>query len=282
VLAVQALLTVNVGLTIAELAAQAELSRSTISKAASALEKAGAARREPGSRHGTERHPDLWFVIEPSVAPTDTVSPADGADHGQEGFEPGTSTDGDTDQPPLVPGIGETAASETGTDPAEPAPSGAQNPAHEGTQDQPTGNEEGAVGSGQAQHPTAQPAAASDTGAALATTTSIDTVKPTGPGEAGRSDTADTDTPQPESAVSDANSAAATGTGSTSLGKGGLRALIDAHLEAHPDDHFSPSQLGKILGRSSGAISNALDKLVELRRAELTCPKPRRFQHRSA
>jgi hypothetical protein len=42
---------------------------------------------------------------------------------------------------------------------------------------------------------------------------------------------------------------------------GGLRDLVAAHLHAHP-----------------GAIANALDRLTTMKRADLTCESPRRYQ----
>ena len=66
------------------------------------------------------------------------------------------------------------------------------------------------------------------------------------------------------------------------LAKGGLRALVVDYLTAHPDEEMTAPKIGKSLGRSSGAVANALDTLVEKGQAELTCEKPRRFRHRAA
>lgn len=65
------------------------------------------------------------------------------------------------------------------------------------------------------------------------------------------------------------------------LAKGGLRALIVDYLTAHPDEEMTAPAIGKSLGRSSGAVANALDTLVKNDRAELTCEKPRKFRHRT-
>ena len=59
---------------------------------------------------------------------------------------------------------------------------------------------------------------------------------------------------------------------------GGLRNKVLAHLEAHPDGAFTPHEIHKVLGNSSGAIANALDTLVKLGEAELATDKPRRFR----
>ena len=59
---------------------------------------------------------------------------------------------------------------------------------------------------------------------------------------------------------------------------GGLRDKVLAHLDAHPDGEFTPHEIHKVLGNSSGAIANALDTLVKLGEAELATDKPRRFR----
>ena len=65
------------------------------------------------------------------------------------------------------------------------------------------------------------------------------------------------------------------------LAKGGLRALVVDYLTAHPDEEMTAPAIGKSLGRSSGAVANALDTLVKNDQAELTCEKPRKFRHRT-
>lgn len=69
-------------------------------------------------------------------------------------------------------------------------------------------------------------------------------------------------------------------TTSPRLAKGGLRALVIDYLTAHPDEEMTAPKIGKSLGRSSGAVANALDTLVKSGQAELTCEKPRKFRHR--
>lgn len=41
---------------------------------------------------------------------------------------------------------------------------------------------------------------------------------------------------------------------------------------------FTPHAIGRVLGRSSGAVANALDRLTALGQAQLTSDKPRRYQ----
>ncbi len=72
--------------------------------------------------------------------------------------------------------------------------------------------------------------------------------------------------------------AAAGGMKAPAVKPGALRELVAAHLRAHPGQNFTPHQIGKVLRRSSGAVANALDKLVSLREAELATEKPRSFR----
>jgi MarR family protein len=64
---------------------------------------------------------------------------------------------------------------------------------------------------------------------------------------------------------------------STRLGKGALRGMVEDYLTGRAGEQLSPSAIGKALGRSSGAVSNALDKLVADGYAVQTQDKPKRF-----
>jgi hypothetical protein len=59
---------------------------------------------------------------------------------------------------------------------------------------------------------------------------------------------------------------------------GALRDKILGHLRDHPGSDFTPHEIHKVLGNSSGAIANALDTLVKHSQAELATDKPRRFR----
>ena len=59
---------------------------------------------------------------------------------------------------------------------------------------------------------------------------------------------------------------------------GGLRDKVLAHLDAHPGGEFTPHEIHKVIGHSSGAIANALETLVKLGEAEVAAEKPRRFR----
>ncbi len=59
---------------------------------------------------------------------------------------------------------------------------------------------------------------------------------------------------------------------------GVLRDKVLSHLRDHPGTDFTPHEIHKVLGNSSGAITNALDTLVKHGQAELASDKPRRFR----
>ncbi|WP_182907581.1 helix-turn-helix domain-containing protein [Microbispora sp. H13382] len=68
--------------------------------------------------------------------------------------------------------------------------------------------------------------------------------------------------------------------GGTSAGgarPGHLRDRVLSHLLDHPGKDFTPYEIGRVLESSSGAVANALDRLVGLGQAELTCERPRRY-----
>ncbi|KOV55816.1 hypothetical protein [Streptomyces sp. MMG1121] len=44
---------------------------------------------------------------------------------------------------------------------------------------------------------------------------------------------------------------------------GALRQLVIDHLRAHPDEAFTATKISRVIEKSSGAIANALDKLVK-------------------
>lgn len=74
-----------------------------------------------------------------------------------------------------------------------------------------------------------------------------------------------------------ATDAAATTEKVARLGKGALRGMVEDHLRVNPGKEFSPNAIGKALDRSSGAVFNALVKLVGDGYAVQTQGKPKRF-----
>ncbi|MEY9858540.1 putative transcriptional regulator [Catenulispora sp. GAS73] len=62
------------------------------------------------------------------------------------------------------------------------------------------------------------------------------------------------------------------------MGRGVLRETVLQHLLANHGKAFTPTALSKALGKSAGAISNALDVLVARGTAVMVLEKPRTFQ----
>ncbi|SEG79021.1 hypothetical protein SAMN04489712_112155 [Thermomonospora echinospora] len=56
-----------------------------------------------------------------------------------------------------------------------------------------------------------------------------------------------------------------------------LRPEVVAHLNAHPGKEFTPGEIAKVLGRSSGAVANALETLAKNGEAVLTSERPARY-----
>lgn len=61
------------------------------------------------------------------------------------------------------------------------------------------------------------------------------------------------------------------------LQPGELHRLVGDHLRENPGEEFGPSQISKHLNRSSGAINNALEKMVDEGVAVKTQVAPKRF-----
>lgn len=65
--------------------------------------------------------------------------------------------------------------------------------------------------------------------------------------------------------------------GQRTLGKNELRAIVKDFLWAHPGHEFTPTTISKEIRRSSGAIGNALDNLVNSGEAEMVKEAPATF-----
>ncbi|MFE9785190.1 hypothetical protein ACFYO7_07410 [Nocardia salmonicida] len=61
------------------------------------------------------------------------------------------------------------------------------------------------------------------------------------------------------------------------LPAGALRGQVEDFLRDHPDEEYSPHQIGKALDRSSGAVHNALVKLAKDGTARQTSTAPKKF-----
>jgi DNA-binding transcriptional ArsR family regulator len=75
----------------------------------------------------------------------------------------------------------------------------------------------------------------------------------------------------------DATNPAAPKSGGKRLERGALGALVRDYLAARPDEDLGPSQVGKALGRSQEAVSNALARLEAAGEARLVSVTPRRY-----
>ncbi|MBV9661801.1 MAG: MarR family transcriptional regulator [Acidimicrobiales bacterium] len=84
--------------------------------------------------------------------------------------------------------------------------------------------------------------------------------------------TAAADDPEPDQV-----DAAAAGSAER-LGRGALGVLVREYLAARPGEELGPTQIGKALDRSQGAVSNALARLEAAGVAELVSPSPRRYR----
>jgi hypothetical protein len=84
--------------------------------------------------------------------------------------------------------------------------------------------------------------------------------------------------PTEDGAATDADTATDSDDDKARLASGALRGMVEDYLRGHPGKEFGPTAIAKELGgKSSGAVSNALDKLVEAKIAVKTQDKPRRF-----
>jgi hypothetical protein len=62
------------------------------------------------------------------------------------------------------------------------------------------------------------------------------------------------------------------------LASGALHGLVEDYLREHPATEHSPTAVGKALSRSSGAVANALERMVTAGWAQRTSDKPKRYR----
>ncbi|MGF1425015.1 hypothetical protein [Kitasatospora sp. LaBMicrA B282] len=72
--------------------------------------------------------------------------------------------------------------------------------------------------------------------------------------------------------------AAPASSGGPRLAPGQLHQMVLDHLRANSGQEWTPTGIARVLGRSSGAIGNALSTMVDRGEAFMTCDKPRRYQ----
>ncbi|MGN5380501.1 hypothetical protein ACQ4WX_35290 [Streptomyces lasalocidi] len=240
--------------TAAELSLAAGLGRSTTGKALVTLEEQGLAIRTPGGHDGPRRTPDRW-----RVAPIgeDTIS----------------DTESDQDS--------------VNTEPAEPAAAITPEPSEDGVDNEDAPADEAVT------------PAVPDDDQADASITASDASPQALPLEATQSeDGGSGDAPhaadgngeptaeEPPARCSGQPQAADGGTGGSVLLPGGkqrlapgaLRQMVIDHLSAHPGEAFTATGISRVIEKSSGAIANALVKLVIENIAEQVSDRPRTYR----
>jgi DprA winged helix domain len=310
--AVWAALTANPVATAAQIAAAAGTSRAVASRELTALHAAGYATRTAGTSSGRGPSPAAWHPAtpgeqaQPGAAATGTASPpasspapADGADASEASAVPdGEPETAVVPEPPRQEADRGTGA---GGDTAVPAESGDHGRTGAGGDapastagDTAAGEREDAPGQGSPDE-----AASPDTGTAPAG----DTVPEACSQAAQLLDELAAAASHAASVLRDGQVAAAlpaieeiSGTaaqarrlarsaasgrrarGGQAARPGQLRDLVAGHLAAYPGAEFTPHAIGRVLGRSSGAVANALDRLTALGQAQLTSDHPRRYK----
>jgi hypothetical protein len=295
--AVHVALTASPGATAAVIAAAAGIGRPAARDALAALEAAGAVTRTKGGEPGIA---DTWTVAVPGPSGSEPAAEPGHDDEQPVTSQPGddpaggeqdasgqqeeasgapASADGDPDpgqaaQPDGDPDPGQ--AAQPDGDPAKGSPAG-EDPAASHEQDQTAPPADGSAPGGIPPDPALVTqiaghigqiqAAASAAAAALAGGGDLSAVR------AGLDEIYE-QAAQARRAVK----AAAGGKKAPAAQPGGLREKILAHLRAHPGSSFTPHEIHKVNGHSSGAIANALDTLVKHGDAELATEKPRRFR----
>ncbi|KAA2253293.1 MarR family transcriptional regulator [Solihabitans fulvus] len=270
----------NPNSTAADLSAAAKIGKSTAQKILVKWAAEGSVTRtvtRVGFGEGGRRAADLWAITEIGAEPVDQGSavPAEDIDSA-----------GTTQDSPVAP------------DEAEAATPPAKKDATHTTVAEPVDAEsvdQGDLTPAEDVHSAenAQAALDSPDEAAAITPTENDNTPPvnTETTNAADNETEETDPAQAEPVAAEqtdaaddgAETAADTATGGKGndkerLAPGALRGMVEDFMRDHPGQEFGPTAIAKELaGKSSGAVSNALDKLVEDGVAVKTQDKPRRF-----
>ncbi|MFF4501588.1 helix-turn-helix domain-containing protein [Streptomyces sp. NPDC001401] len=244
-------LTADDGATAAELALAAGLGRSTTGKALVTLEEHGLATRTPGGHDGPRRTPDHW-----RAAPTPETS-GDGPAHPEPASSlPETTV---TDAPDThIPEPDRDSADHEDVAGAEAAP------------DMPAVPDDGTADAAVPPTETPQDAEHSNTDAEDGphnmggSDGSEDSIAPALPAEAGQQTA-----PRDEMILPGEKKR---------LAPGALRQMVVGHLQAHPGEAFTATKISRVIEKSSGAIANALDKLVKQGIANQVSDRPRTYR----
>ncbi len=90
--------------------------------------------------------------------------------------------------------------------------------------------------------------------------------------------TTDTATAEATTATTDATQLTSEDISNPRLRPGALRALVHAWLADRPGQEFTPTKIGKELGRSAGAVGNALATMTDAGEVTQTSQKPRTYR----
>jgi len=308
--AIQGALAANPGATIAAIAAAAGVSASAAGKVLAALEAAGQATRTPGQRTGRTQAAATWHPVPGTAEPpaeeahAEPVRPvgepdgpagADGTDDGPPATAPASGETGNDENPAAEHDHGAAAlpaGAETEAEPGGPA----------GTQDAPAASH---AGDARDSSPAGAPGGAvdghDDTGGAAGTGGGTGPGVPGAEAAAGMAELAaaaaqraaqalvggdittalsELDAARDGTAQARRLARAATSRSARSgagMRPGQLRDRVRDHLAGHPGTSLTPYEIARVLGNSAGAVSNALDRLVELGHAELASEHPRRY-----
>jgi hypothetical protein len=298
VVAVWAALTAEPGGSATGIGAAAGLSRMMAGKILNDFEADGRARREPGvSDGGKGRVADRWFPITPAPAATADTAPAADADAPAPAPEVPDTPDVDAAPAP------EAEAVPSGIDSADPAPADEltddeADPAEEAASQVPGEVDVDADGDEPESEPVADDPVWARASADLAELAELFSGVISAKAEGnmvmalGSLEMAMTRVnavhrtaraaligiSAPARPVPGARPGGGGGAGiGGSVRSGGLRDLVHGHLVEFPDKDFTPYEISRALDRSSGAVANALDRLVQLGDAVLMCERPRRY-----
>ena len=247
--------------TAADLSAAAKIGKSTAAKILVKWEGDGSVTRTPGIAEGGRRAADVWAIADTDTAPdtavdgTDSDTATEGAPADERAAEDTAPADTTQDEPTTAPAVPDradipddaTPTEEELTESVDAEPTAA--PAPEDAQDS-TDTTDDAVPE-QTEPADAEPASTQATTPAADATPDEAIPTASGDGKDGKSDR---------------------------LAPGALRGMVEDWLRDHPGEQAGPTKIAKDLGgKSSGAVSNALDKLVEDGVAVKAQDKPRRF-----
>jgi hypothetical protein len=250
----------NPNSTATDLSTAAAIGKSTAQKILVKWADDGSVTRTPGIAEGGRRAADLWAIAE-----TTDAAPDNAADDGTDIDTPTDSASADEgtveDTAPAQTKQDEPTTAPTDLDPADLAAA------------TPVGKE--LAESVNAEPTTSVPADndAQDTNDPTDDAAS----EPTEPVDAKAASTETAEAAEATTSPDATNTASGDGTAER-LAPGALRGMVEDHLRDHPAEQFGPTAIAKALGgKSSGAVSNALDKLVADGVAVKTQDKPRRF-----